>query len=50
MALLIDGEIHFSGPVASFKNKVDPGLSLSLEDSYLQYVQQLVKTENTKED
>ncbi|OFX97664.1 MAG: hypothetical protein A2W90_17350 [Bacteroidetes bacterium GWF2_42_66] len=50
MALIIDGEIHFSGSVVSFKNKVNPGLSLSLEDSYLQYVQQLVKTENTKED
>ena len=50
MALIIDGEIHFSGSVASFKNKVNPGFSLSLEESYLQYVQQLVKTENKKEE
>jgi len=42
MALIVAGEIHYSGSIAGFKNRVNPDESLSLEDSYLQYVKTLV--------
>ena len=41
MALIVAGEIHYSGSIAGFKNKVNPDKSLSLEDSYLHYVKSL---------
>lgn len=41
MALIIDGTIHFSGSVSSFKNKVHPNENVSLEDSYISYVKSL---------
>jgi ABC-2 type transport system ATP-binding protein len=41
MALIIEGQIHFSGSVAGFKNKVHPDTNASLEDSYLKYIKSL---------
>jgi ABC-2 type transport system ATP-binding protein len=41
MALIVAGEIHYAGSIVGFKNKVNPDESLSLEDSYLQYVKTL---------
>ena len=38
MALIIEGQIHFSGLVSSFKEKVHPNENVSLEESYLKYV------------
>lgn len=41
MALLVDGEIHFEGPVSLFKSQVNPNENRSLEESYLIYVRSL---------
>ena len=45
MALIVAGEIHFSGSIVGFKNMVNPDEGLSLEDSYLHYVKSLVNQE-----
>jgi len=47
MALIIEGEIHYSGSIDGFKNMVNPNESMSLEDSYLQYVKAISKPEST---
>jgi ABC-2 type transport system ATP-binding protein len=41
MALIVAGEIHYSGSIVGFKNRVNPDESLTLEDSYLQFVKSL---------
>jgi ABC-2 type transport system ATP-binding protein len=46
MALIIEGEIHFSGCVSEFKKRVHPDANLSLEDSYLEYISSLKTTKN----
>jgi len=45
MALIVAGEIHYSGSIVEFKNVVNPDENLSLEDSYLHYVKSLVDQE-----
>jgi len=45
MAMIIDGEIRFSGEVAEFKNMVHPDMSYSLEDNYLTYIKSLTHQE-----
>jgi ABC-2 type transport system ATP-binding protein len=45
MALIIEGQIHYSGTVAGFKSMVNPAESMSLDDSYLVYVKSLSKQE-----
>jgi ABC-2 type transport system ATP-binding protein len=47
MALIIEGEIHFSGSVEGFKKKVHPDDDASLEESYLKYVKTLTKNTST---
>lgn len=47
MALIVAGEIHYSGPISGFKNRVNPDEGLSLEDSYLHYVKSLLKEGHT---
>lgn len=46
MALIIEGKIHFSGSVVSFKSKVHPETEASLEESYLKYITSLTQTKN----
>ena len=46
MALLIEGRIHYTGPVAGFKRIVHPLESRSLDDSYLAYINSLSENEN----
>jgi len=46
MALLIEGEIHFSGPVSLFKSQVHPNEETSLEESYLNYVRSLFNVQS----
>lgn len=41
MALLIDGELHYSGSVASFKENLQDSTNLSVEEQYLNYIKQL---------
>lgn len=41
MALIAEGEIHYSGTIADFKKMVNPDGALSLDESYLQYVKTL---------
>jgi ABC-2 type transport system ATP-binding protein len=41
MALLIDGEIHYSGSVASFKENLNDTTNVSVEKQYLDYIKQL---------
>ncbi|NLU39669.1 MAG: ABC transporter ATP-binding protein [Bacteroidales bacterium] len=41
MALIVGGEIHFAGSIASFKKMVNPDGDLSLDDSYLKYIKSL---------
>lgn len=43
MALIIEGQIHFSGSVSSFKKMVHPNEDASLEESYLKYIKSLSK-------
>ncbi len=38
MALIIKGEIHYSGSIIGFKEKVNPDKESTLDDSYLTYV------------
>jgi ABC-2 type transport system ATP-binding protein len=41
MALLIAGQIRYSGSIAKFKKMVDPQSELSLDESYLHYVKSI---------
>lgn len=41
MALIIDGNIRYSGTINDFKKMVNPGSHLSLDDSYLKYIKSL---------
>lgn len=41
MALIVGGEISYSGSIAGFKRMVNPDGEFSLDDSYLQYVKSL---------
>jgi len=43
MALIIEGQIHYSGSIAGFKKQVSTETGVSLEDSYLQYVKKVEK-------
>jgi ABC-2 type transport system ATP-binding protein len=38
MALIVDGEIKYSGAIIDFKKMVNPGGGSSLDDSYLQFI------------
>ena len=38
MALIVSGEIHYTGTISNFKKMVNPIDGLSLEESYLQYI------------
>ncbi len=38
MALIVAGEIRYSGTIIDFKRMVNPNGALSLDDSYLQYI------------
>lgn len=40
MALIMDGAIHFRGSISAFKEMVNSGQKLTLEESYLTYVGQ----------
>jgi len=46
MALIVAGEIQYSGTIIDFKKMVNPDGGLSLEDSYLHYVKSLVNQKN----
>jgi len=48
MALIVGGEIHFAGSIASFKKMVNPDSDLSLDDSYLKYIKSLNSNSTTK--
>ncbi len=48
MALLVAGEIQYSGTIAEFKKLVNPNGGLSLDDSYLQYIKALTNRELSK--
>ena len=48
MALIVAGEIHYSGSIVGFKNRVNPDERLSLEESYLHYVKSLANQENSE--
>jgi ABC-2 type transport system ATP-binding protein len=48
MALIVDGEIQFSGTIIDFKKMVNPKGELSLDDSYLQYIKTLSNQELAK--
>ncbi len=48
MALIIEGEIHYSGTINGFKNQVNTNGGLSLEDSYLQYVRNREKQKQSE--
>lgn len=41
MALIVDGQIQYSGTILDFKRMVNPNGGLSLDDSYLQFVRTL---------
>jgi ABC-2 type transport system ATP-binding protein len=41
MALLVAGEVHYTGTINEFKKMVNPNGGMSLEESYLQYVKSL---------
>lgn len=41
MALIVAGEIHYTGSITGFKNMVSSGGGLSLEESYLHYIKPL---------
>jgi ABC-2 type transport system ATP-binding protein len=41
MALLIDGEIHYSGSVEAFKESLKDSANISVEEQYLDYIKQL---------
>ncbi len=46
MALMVGGEISYSGSIAGFKQMVNPEDELSLDDSYLHYVKTLSNQES----
>ncbi len=46
MALIVGGEISYSGSIADFKKMVNPDDDLSLDDSYLHYVKTLSNQES----
>lgn len=46
MALIVEGEIMFSGLIVGFKKMVNPDGGLSLDDSYLKYVKSLSNKQN----
>jgi len=41
MALLINGEIHYSGSVEAFKESLKDSANISVEEQYLDYIKQL---------
>jgi ABC-2 type transport system ATP-binding protein len=43
MALIVDGEIHYSGTIQNFKALVNHGTDISLEVSYLHYLKKITK-------
>jgi ABC-2 type transport system ATP-binding protein len=45
MALIVAGEIQYSGTIVDFKKMVNPHGGLSLDDSYLQYIKTLSNQE-----
>jgi len=48
MALLVAGEIRYSGTIIDFKKMVNPDSSMSLDDSYLKYIKTLTNQESSK--
>lgn len=46
MALIVEGEISYSGSIAGFKKMVNPDGELSLDDSYLLHVKSLSNQES----
>ena len=48
MALIIDGEIRYTGSIQNFKQKVDSHQDLSLEESYLHYIKSIAIKNNNK--
>jgi ABC-2 type transport system ATP-binding protein len=42
MALIVAGEIRYSGPISGFKQKVNAAENASLEDSYLHYLKTVI--------
>jgi len=52
MALIIEGNIHYSGSINGFKNMVNPDNNMSLEDNYLQYIKMISnqKIKNKREE
>lgn len=47
MALIIEGQLHYSGTIARFKEFVNPSASMSLDDSYLHYVKSISSQQTT---
>ncbi|PKP03426.1 MAG: ABC transporter ATP-binding protein [Bacteroidetes bacterium HGW-Bacteroidetes-6] len=48
MALIVAGEIRYSGTIIDFKKMVNPDGGLSLDDSYLQYIKALTIQASSK--
>ncbi|MBN2821048.1 MAG: ABC transporter ATP-binding protein [Bacteroidales bacterium] len=48
MALIVEGVIQYSGTIIDFKNMVNPGGELSLDESYLHYIKSLTNKELTE--
>ncbi len=48
MALILNGEIRYSGTISEFKNMVAPGNNMTLDESYLHYIKTLNNNELTK--
>jgi len=48
MALIVEGQIQYSGTIIDFKKMVNPCGELSLDDSYLHYIKSLSNQEFTK--
>lgn len=46
MALIVEGNIHYSGSVSGFKTMVHPESNISLEDSYLKYIKKFTMNKN----
>ena len=49
MALIVEGEIRFSGLISEFKKMVNPQSSLSLDDSYLSFIKSMSNQQTLSE-
>lgn len=50
MALIIEGQLHYSGTIAGFKEFVNLSASMSLNDSYLHYIKSISKQNTTNDE